>query len=914
MNMNAFLNKVKKGILTIADRLGRVLSRLSPSSLWTRLGIARIVSKAGLFYWISAVLVTGLIFFFCAQSGEDSGNMSTGIVAFLTRMIPALGTVENAEYVIRKTGHFSIFALESVLISAAFFSTFSGKRTIKRWILSILVLIAVMSEAVQFIAENRGPAVKDVLIDLAGAVFGFLVYIFIYALREKKKKRMRKEDSLLGSVRIFEKGTKWLTASEFSGAEPVDVFHREAEPEPPANADEYKNFHMYARRAFRMGSRAERAEILITADDYYKLYINGVYVAQGPAPGYPDRYYVNRIDVLKYLRSGENVIAVDCYYQGLINRVWVSGDMRQGFMCELHVDGKVVLKSDEHFHYMKSASYADKSETGYRTQFTEHFDLRKELRGWKDIGFDDFMWTACFAKTNADYKFVWQETPVLETKIVKPKVIEQEGNVVHIDFGKEICGVILSEFEGAAGKKVLLRTGEELDRDGKSARFDMRANCLYEHSLILDGDLNEWEMYDYSAFRYADVILDKGVRLIRIEARQQAYPMDEEKCVLDTTEKNLQSVFDLCKSTIMTGVQEAYLDCPTREKGQYSGDLAITSLAHIYLSGDTRLLKKALDDWMASGKIAGGLMAVFPSSFMQEIADYSMLFPMVAYSYYEHTEDSEYLKECYEAANRVLKTYAKYARPDGLIENVTEAWNLVDWPENLRDDYDFELSRPVGPGCHNVINAFYLGAVYYTEKIADILGIQRKKQFEKLCESFNDAFFSMDTNLYVDALSSEHSAVHSNILPLFFGIVPPEKVDGIADYLISRGMCTGVYMAFFYLKALAKAGKYKAVYDIIVSEGQNSWMNMIKEGATTLFEAWGKDLKWNTSLCHPWGCAPVPVLIEDILGITPEIIKGGTWKQHLPLTVKHLKICVPVMNAKIIFEREEEGTVLTIEK
>ena len=28
------------------------------------------------------------------------------------------------------------------------------------------------------------------------------------------------------------------------------------------------------------------------------------------------------------------------------------------------------------------------------------------------------------------------------------------------------------------------------------------------------------------------------------------------------------------------------------------------------------------------------------------------------------------------------------------------------------------------------------------------------------------------------------------------------------------------------------------------------WLRMLQEGATTTFEAWGKGLKWNTSLFH----------------------------------------------------------------
>ena len=42
--------------------------------------------------------------------------------------------------------------------------------------------------------------------------------------------------------------------------------------------------------------------------------------------------------------------------------------------------------------------------------------------------------------------------------------------------------------------------------------------------------------------------------------------------------------------------------------------------------------------------------------------------------------------------------------------------------------------------------------------------------------------------------------------------------------------------------------------DLLADDG--AWANMLSEGATTCFEAWGKDQKWNTSLFHPWATAP----------------------------------------------------------
>ncbi|MGM9625771.1 MAG: alpha-L-rhamnosidase, partial [Eubacteriales bacterium] len=115
-----------------------------------------------------------------------------------------------------------------------------------------------------------------------------------------------------------------ITDSRFANTAPLPVFHRENEPFDNRHPAEYENRHILFRRAFSLDSLPGQAVLSISADDYYKLYVNGTYVTQGPAPGYPFHYYYNDIDIQPYLRTGRNVIAVHTYYQGLYNRVWVS--------------------------------------------------------------------------------------------------------------------------------------------------------------------------------------------------------------------------------------------------------------------------------------------------------------------------------------------------------------------------------------------------------------------------------------------------------------------------------------------------------------------------------------------------------------------------------------------------------------
>ena len=243
-------------------------------------------------------------------------------------------------------------------------------------------------------------------------------------------------------------------------------------------------------------------------------------------------------------------------------------------------------------------------------------------------------------------------------------------------------------------------------------------------------------------------------------------------------------------------------------------------------------------------------------------------------------------------------------------------WNLVDWPENLRDGYDFPLTKPIGPGCHNVINAFYVGSIGLTEQIADLLGEAHDREYTALSAAFNRAFFNPDTGLYTDREGGSHSALHSNMIPAYFGFHPAAYSESIADFLTGKGVCCGVYMSYFLLKALARLGRYDTVYRLITSTVENSWYNMVREGGTTCFEAWGKEQKRNTSLCHPWASAPVSVLIEDLIGLSPSI---PGWKEirctpHLPGGPFALSMKIPTAGGTVTVTCQNGETKATFKE
>ena len=653
---------------------------------------------------------------------------------------------------------------------------------------------------------------------------------------------------------------EFICHKDFADQLPKNMFHKESFPVDLAEKDEkYLNRHILFRKNITVDKK-DTAILKISADDYYKLYINGRFVTMGPAASYPHCYNYNELDVSSYLNEGENTIAVHTYYQGLINRVWVSADRRQMLWLELTVGGNLVTVSDTSWKCREHTGYSQYLKTGLEVQFMEIYDSRAEEKSFFEVGFDDSLWENACVYRNADYTLVRQMTEQIALCKLYPEILEQRGDILYLDFGREAVGYLCARAMGKDGDELILHYAEELNADG-SVRYKMRCNCIYEEKWILGDGESILDQYDYKAFRYAEIILPDGVEIDSVSMLVRHYPCVERgRFDIDTPE--LEAVVRLCADTIKYGMQENFVDCPTREKGQYLGDVSVAARAHAVLTGDTEMMKKAITDFCNSCFICQGMMAVSTSSLMQEIADYSLQFPAQVLWVYKVDGDLEFLKFAEPYATKVYNYFLQYMRDDCLIEKVYDKWNLVDWPANLRDGYDFPLTRPIGEGVHNVLNAFWCGFLQAIDEIYSILGMQSTGRTEKAISSYVESFYCEESGLFCDSTEHTHSAVHSNILPLLFDIGSNECHERIVKLIEKKGLSSmGVYMAYFALAALKKQGEYELAKKLI--SDHTCWLNMLSEGATTTFEAWGKEQKWNTSLFHPWATAPLIILSKN---------------------------------------------------
>lgn len=678
-----------------------------------------------------------------------------------------------------------------------------------------------------------------------------------------------------------------MTIPEWSQVKQISVLHREQELAPLPETYSPKNLHVLVRGTVELP--AGEYILRVSADDYYYAWVDGEFLGCGPAPGYPQRYFYQEYPISG---GGKRTIALHLYYQGLQNRVWNSGDGRFGLWVEILQGGRILACCDERWKYQICNAYSGDI-AGYETQFLENFDSREYPEHWEEPAYPDDAWANLIRAEWADYQMEKQPTQNLYLKTRAASQITGIPGGLLLDFEKEITGFVFLRASGRDGQKIRIRYGEELENTGR-VRFEMRCNCRYEETWTLKNGISELHGYDYKAFRYVELQFDPDVTILESYAKVRHYPMEDDACRLKCKTDQLEEIFEICKNAVRCGTQESFLDCPSREKGQYLGDAIITAHSHVWLTGKTDMLRKCIGDFIASAAVSDGLMAVAPGSYMQEIADFSLLFPMLPLTDYAFTGDKAFLRGCYPTVKAMTEAFGKYSRPDGLLENVSEQWNLVDWPENLRDGYDFPLTRPiVGQGCHNVVNALWYGVWVMREEMEATLELPSAGYSRQLKEAFQKAFYREDRKLFADSTISDHCSLHANLYAAYFGLLPPEAVDAFEALMLTPGRHCGVFPMYFALAALARGGKYETVYRLLTRDDGYGWRNMLREGATACFEVWGKEQKWNTSLCHPWASSPISLIIEELAGVKP-IAGGIRMEPHIPSAISEFDLTIPL--------------------
>jgi len=721
----------------------------------------------------------------------------------------------------------------------------------------------------------------------------------------------------------------WLTTERFRKLpfRPLATLHGF-----PELATENKNIHtLYRKNITLLEREIESAQLFITGDDIYKLYLNGTFVGEGPAQSYPFAYHYNCYDVTDLLKAGEvNAIGVHVFYQGLHNIYLMSADNAEGVILQLEIsyaDGtSETICSDSTWVYKESTARTSRYTFGYQTALSEDIDLNLWEDGWYDVDHDLSDWkpvslTGCPYPVR--YELQPQSTPLVKHEIIHPKTIAPIENGFFLDFGRELVGTIALRIKGNPGDVIEIRCGEELLEDGR-VRYDMRCNCRYQEYITLTGNDDFVDFFDFKGYRYVEILGITALECENVWTLHRNYPFPEQPASFASSDELMNRIWEMCFHGVRIGTQDTYYDCPTREKGGFVGDALITGQSHYLLTGDIRVFRKFITDFANSARHSCGLIPHVPTNSLGFGADYSLLYPLFLDKYYEYTGDLDFIREKLPVADGVLEYFRRYENQDGLLEHIQHPCGeqyepfVLDWPQNYRDDYDFERARN---GVCTTINGFYYGFLKTTAKLYDLIGDTEKttqymNRTQRVGESINALCYSKKTGLYLDTPQSEHSALHASVIPLYFGLEPPNGYGPIVDLLRRKRLNCGVYFAYFLIGLLYRIGESDLAYDLLSGTDEHSWANMLREGATSCMEAWGKEQKWNTSWCHPWSSSPIIFYTEEILGIRSNVpgLASIRISPKIPASLDCMKLELPVPDGRLFasFVRENGRISYTV--
>lgn len=140
------------------------------------------------------------------------------------------------------------------------------------------------------------------------------------------------------------------------------------------------NQTIIAKRTFRL-SLPNKAFIRITADSYYRLYINQQWVCDGPCRSWPNHYQYDKIDVTSYLTSGNNEVKV-------IARHFGTGDFHRrcqqaGLLAQLDVklsNGKTkTIITDQNWQTAKAKAWLENTpKISIQMRPAEYYNAAKE--------------------------------------------------------------------------------------------------------------------------------------------------------------------------------------------------------------------------------------------------------------------------------------------------------------------------------------------------------------------------------------------------------------------------------------------------------------------------------------------------------------------------------------------------------
>jgi len=620
----------------------------------------------------------------------------------------------------------------------------------------------------------------------------------------------------------------------------------------------------YLRHEFDLPAGAGPGRVYASALGLYRLWLNGVELTADTLyrPGWTDfhtRVHHQTYDCTALLRPGRNTLAAvlaNGWYAGrlgLLREPGYYGD-RPAFLAQVEVDGAPVAVTDATWR----AGYGALRSSDLLRGETQ--DLRREPAGWRDAGFDDSAWDV------AEPLDTWPPVePQPHESIGAYRV--HPGTLVHehargpaiYDFGQNLVGWTRLTTRCLPSVELIVRHGEILTPDKLVWRDNLRGAFQEDRYAVPDEGPHRLEpSFTMHGFRYAEVwglpsVEPYGFLRVPPDTAIEAVSvtgLPDAVGRFECSDDRLTRLARAIEWTVRDNFLEVATDCPQRdERHGWLGDagvIAPTAAYHFDISAFlTKFAQDAADAQGPDGEIRNYVPAVPPATLRPGAPGWSDGYIRLVHLLAQRYGDLPTARRLFDSMLRFLD-HVDRTNPDGLRVNAVGA-DFGDWlslPDREgqvpHDEYSYTGAFSTTPKAVHGTAHSYRSFVQLSE-IAAWLGRDEEsarlaRRAERIRDAYRAAFVLPDGSIK-DATQTAYAQA------VGFGLLdgPDARVaaDRLREAIERTGhVTTGIHGVQHVLPVLHAHGHADFAVDQLLRDAMPSWLYMVGQGATTVWEKW----------------------------------------------------------------------------
>jgi hypothetical protein len=658
------------------------------------------------------------------------------------------------------------------------------------------------------------------------------------------------------------------------------------------------------RKTFMVNGEIKQFIVHVSADNRYKLYVNGKYVCNGPLRGDFMKWRFESLDIASYLKSGENIITAIVWNFGELRPV-AQFSNQTGFILQGDNVTESIINTDKSWHVLKDSSYSPlpvNVNQYYIAGPGEKFNGNYHPWNWMQTRFADVDWQRAkelepgaplmsMKEWGSPAKYIltpreiplMEETPQRFARIRRSNLIDIPDQFlsgekslaipayskIKILFDQDILtnAYPVLNFSKGLASQIKLTYAESLfnDKIEKGNRNEVEnKNIIGNQDIIISdgGNAQAFQTLWWRTFRYVEMEIDTKEEPLTITDFYSiftGYPL-KENATFKCDDPLLTNIWNVGWHTQRLCTGETFFDCPYYEQLQYVGDARIQCLTTTSVSGDSTLMRNAVSFINDSRLPIGLTQSRYPSYQVHIIPPFSLIWITMVYDYWMQCQDPKLIQSMIPGILDVLHWYELRIDSTGMLGRM-EWWNFVDWA--------FEHGVP--PGINNSNSSIISLQLAYTLQKASILlnAYNFKEQsfyYSKLADEIKSAVYNKcydkQRALMADSPEKTSFSQHANIMAVLTDAISKELQKDLLKKIIAEKdivQCS-YYYSFYLTEALEKAGLSDLYPDML-----GNWKLMLDIGLTTFAET----SEPTRSDCHAWSASPVYYFLSLICGIKP---------------------------------------------